>query len=193
MKLKGMRIMKNKTVQSIILLILTLIALASTVFAWFAITDMNRVEPFALNVSDYSMELTLTINNEEANNKQQIDAILANAKPSDSFVFNLSIKFTGNVSNYETNILLYKIEESALLTEFYITNGRVRFGEEVEEELNFNDQSLNDLSIDGNIKLATVSFNPEETKTIEFTLVFNEQSTVQGKTLIINSIRIIGE
>src|SRR5690554_2033774 len=185
MKLKGMRIMKNKTVQSIILLILTLIALASTVFAWFAITDMNRVEPFALNVSDYSMELTLTINNEEANNKQQIDAILANAKPSDSFVFNLSIKFTGNVSNYETNILLYKIEESALLTEFYITNAKVRFGEDILD-LNFNDQSLNDLREDGNIKLATVSFNPEETKTIEFTLVFNEQSTVQGETLIIN-------
>lgn len=185
--------MKNKTVQSIILLILTLITLASTVFAWFAITDMNRVEPFALNVSDYSMELTLTINDEEANNKQQIDDILANAKPSDSFVFNLSIKFTGNVSNYETNILLYKIEESALLTEFYITNGRVRFGEEVEEELNFNDQSLNDLSIDGNINLATVSFNPNETKTIEFTLVFNEDSIVQGETLIINSIRVTGE
>jgi len=184
--------MKNKTIQSVVLLILTLIALASTVFAWFAITDMNRVEPFALNVSDYSMDLTLTINEQEANNKTQIDTLLANAKPSDEFRFSLSITFTGNVSNYQTNILLYKIEESVLLTEFYITNGRVRFGEEVLE-LNFNDQSLSSLRVNGDINLTTVSFNPGETKTIEFTLVFDEESILQGEELIINSIRVTGE
>ncbi|HHT55066.1 MAG TPA: hypothetical protein GX012_00715 [Acholeplasma sp.] len=187
--------MKNKTVQSIILLILTLIALASTVFAWFAITDMNRVEPFALNVSDYSMELTLKINNEEANNKQQIDAILANAKPSDSFVFNLSIKFTGNVSNYETNILLYKIETSPLLEAFYIKDGKVSiyFGSE-EQTITLTNEYLDGLiDLDENIILASISFNPGDTKSIEFTLVFDELSEVQSKILKINSIRIIGE
>ena len=187
--------MKNKTVQSIILLILTLIALASTVFAWFAITDLNKVEPFALNVSDYSMELTLKINNEEANDKQQIDAILANAKPSDEFIFNLSIKFTGNVSNYETNILLYKIETSPLLEAFYIKDGKVSIYFESEvDELELNNQYLNELrNIEENIELATITFNPGDTKTIEFTLVFDELSEIQSEILIINSIRIIGE
>ena len=187
--------MKNKTVQSIILLILTLIALASTVFAWFAITDMNRVEPFALNVSDYSMELTLTINEQEANNKTQIDALLANAKPSDEFHFSLSITFTGNVSNYQTNILLYKIETSPLLEAFYIKDGKVSiyYGSE-EQTITLANEYLDDLiDLDENIILASISFNPGDTKSIEFTLVFDELSEVQSEILKINSIRIIGE
>src|SRR5690554_681236 len=190
-----MIIMKNKQIQSIIVLLLTIIALASTVFAWYTVSNMNQVDPFIVNTTSYKMDLTLKINDEIANAKDEVEAILFNAKPSDEFVFELTVNFSGSVNNYETNIMLFQIEQSPLLEAFYIKDMKVYIyqNEVLEKENILSNMYLNELiNSNNNVSLGSVSFNPNETKIISFTLVFDELSQIQAEILKINGIRIIG-
>jgi|GEM_PF-3751254 len=187
--------MKNKQIQSIIVLLLTIIALASTVFAWYTVSNMNQVDPFIVNTTSYKMDLTLKINDEIANAKDEVEAILFNAKPSDEFVFELTVNFSGSVNNYETNIMLFQIEQSPLLEAFYIKDMKVYIyqNEVLEKENILSNMYLNELiNSNNNVSLGSVSFNPNETKIISFTLVFDELSQIQAEILKINGIRIIG-
>src|SRR5690606_31145298 len=136
------------------------------------------------------------INDLPANTKEAVDLIFLNAKPNDSFKFNLKVKFTGNVSNYQTQILLFNISNSPLLEAFYIKDGSIIKKIENDnyvEILNEEKYYLIDLiDEEKNITLTTHTFNNNDEIELEFTLVFDKESQIQEQKLIINSIRIKG-
>lgn len=176
--------MKKSLNKSIILLILTIFTLTTTVFAWFQISDSVKVGDFAVNATSYEVELVLKVN-DQILNKNEIQNLLYNTKPSDKINFELSITFKGNVNNYNTNIKLYQVttNNDDILNDFKL----------IETSLDDQVLSVEDTNLVGGTTLLTEAiFNPGETKVLKFTLYFDSLSEIQKSNITINGIVVEG-
>lgn len=192
--------MQKELTKSLILLSISLVLLATTVFAWFAISSSNKIDEFALNSTSYKMELSLEV---KLNNgtytlistKKQMDELFSNAIPSDVFSFKLNINYLGS-DDLNVDILLYNIADSELLEWFYIKDFVSVYSiNQLLTEIDLKDKTLNELR-DSNknvILLNNLTLEVNSIKTIEFSLVFNENSEVQNKILEINALRVAGK
>lgn len=193
--------MKNELLKSLILLLISLIVLAATVIAWFAVSSTNKVDDFLLNSTSYKMELTLEVKVNEneytlISTKEQMDQLFSNAIPSDTFKFKIGINYLGS-KDLVVDILLYNITDSELLEWFYIKDMVSVYNDlnDLESSKDFQNKSLEELrDSNKNVMLFNdLTLEVNSNKHIEFSLVFNENSEVQNKILEIKALRLAGK
>lgn len=193
--------MKNELLKSLILLLISLIVLAATVIAWFAVSSTNKVDDFLLNSTSYKMELTLEVKVNEneytlISTKEQMDQLFSNAIPSDTLKFKIGINYLGS-KDLVVDILLYNITDSELLEWFYIKDMVSVYNDlnDLESSSDFQNKSLKELrDSNKNVMLFNdLTLEVNSNKHIEFSLVFNENSEVQNKILEIKALRLAGK
>lgn len=193
--------MKNELLKSLILLLISLIVLAATVIAWFAVSSTNKVDDFLLNSTSYKMELTLEVKVNEneytlISTKEQMDQLFSNAIPSDTLKFKIGINYLGS-KDLVVDILLYNITDSELLEWFYIKDMVSVYNDlnDLESSKDFQNKSLEELrDSNKNVMLFNdLTLEVNSNKHIEFSLVFNENSEVQNKILEIKALRLAGK
>lgn len=193
--------MKNELLKSLILLLVSLIVLAATVIAWFAVSSTNKVDDFLLNSTSYKMELTLEVKVNEneytlISTKEQMDQLFSNAIPSDTLKFKIGINYLGS-KDLVVDILLYNITDSELLEWFYIKDMVSVYNDlnDLESSKDFQNKSLEELrDSNKNVMLFNdLTLEVNSNKHIEFSLVFNENSEVQNKILEIKALRLAGK
>lgn len=193
--------MKNELIKSLILLLVSLIVLAATVIAWFAVSSTNKVDDFLLNSTSYKMELTLEVKVNEneytlISTKEKMDQLFSNAIPSDTLKFKIGINYLGS-KDLVVDILLYNITDSELLEWFYIKDMVSVYNDlnDLESSKDFQNKSLEELrDSNKNVMLFNdLTLEVNSNKHIEFSLVFNENSEVQNKILEIKALRLAGK
>lgn len=120
---------------SIIMLVLSLLVFTASSFAWFALSDAARVDPFVVEVNNYDAEITFQISKnggayQSLNTQASIAAFMAKSVPSDYYSFNISIE---NASSTKVTASIYFNDITSQTTNpsfdmrdvYYITGGTI--------------------------------------------------------------------
>lgn len=111
--------MNDKSISlSIIMFVLSLLLFAVSSFAWFALSDAAKVDPFVVGVSKYDANIEIEIRKNSTleadyqlfTSKSEIQAFLNNALPADQFDFRIKIQ------NLSTNLVSTNIYFNNILS-----------------------------------------------------------------------------
>lgn len=120
---------------SIVMLVLSLLVFTASSFAWFALSDAARVDPFVVEVNNYDAEITFQISKnggafQNLTTQASIAAFMAKSLPSDYYNFNVSIE---NASSTKVTASIYFNDITSHTTNpnfdmrdvFFITGGTI--------------------------------------------------------------------
>jgi len=206
--------MDKKTIfGSLLSLALTVLLLATTVYAWFTLQSHASIESFVIDVHEMTSSITLEVSKNgedfvELITQEDFNAIFADALPSNTFLFKLTIE---NQSTRSTTIkvVLHNIENDNVNVEFdmrdvfFLDKGIISLdGDDLDpleienEDPNpeFDDYCLNNLLLDGDIILIDdYSFEIDQDVVIMFTIIYDENTSAieyQAGKLHISAIYI---
>lgn len=192
---------KKAIISSFISFAVAILILASVVFAWFTLQSQSNIEDFIINVNDLKSEILLEVkrNDEDFVVLETIydyNEMFQDALPSYKFLFKLTITNkstrTSSIKVVLHDIVSYNIEGQEdwdMREVFYVEEGIVSINginqkqlrpENADPDVVFDPYPFNikDLLINKNIVLLnTYSLEVDEETVIEFTLIYNENTS----------------
>lgn len=107
---KGVDEMNHKSMSvSLIMLVLSLLLFTASSFAWFALSDAAKVDPFIVEVNEYEADIVFQISKNGGEpqtliTQSEIAQFLANSVPSDYFDFVITVE---NLSSTHVSASIY--------------------------------------------------------------------------------------
>jgi hypothetical protein len=126
---------KHKIVLSIASLFLSIVIFMVSVFAWFTLTDISKVNEVDVPVGQYDAEITLEVKKNDLNfvvinNQLSMLQVFTNAVPSDTFHFRLTIENTSSLDTHVAVSIINPVSSNVIdpfskLDVFYIDQGQI--------------------------------------------------------------------
>lgn len=196
--------MENKKVLgSLMSFALTILIFSATIFAWITLSEQASIDDFVLNVNELKSDIELKIKKNNGDfvdikNQEDFNALITNALPSDTYLFNLVITNKSTRSS-SIKIALYDIDyinvnnDYDMRNVFYLQDGLISLngalqqflepiaeepGEVHNQELNlFN---LNNLIVNRSIVLLDNYFlEIDQELMVEFTIVYDQNTSAK--------------
>ena len=215
--------MKKRLIQSFLLSASALLLLISVIFAWYTLSPSAGIEDFIVNVNKYDAILKLEVRkngNEEDEyievlTQADIQEVFYNTIPNDYLYFRFTVTNNSN-NNITANIWLNDIRsinhsDYNMLNVFYLDgDGKIKV-DNLDYELpgvdNISNEEvvlygqtletyrLSNILVNSRVNLvSSLAFAANESKTIDFIIVFDyntEAKGYEGGTLYIGSINAI--
>lgn len=121
---------------SVIMLVLSLLVFTASSFAWFALSDSARVDPFVVEVNNYEAEITFQISKNggpflSKNTQSEIADFMSKSLPSDYYDFIIAIE---NASSTKVTASIYFNDITSQTNDpsydmrdvFFVTNGSIK-------------------------------------------------------------------
>lgn len=125
----------NKIISSVLSLILVLLILGATVFAWFTLSNQSKVESVLFEVNNYDLKLKMEVKKNNGqftilSTKDEMATFFSNIVPNDILYFRLTLTNTSkNDLNYDVTLKNItssnNLEEYDMLNVLYLVDGKI--------------------------------------------------------------------